>query len=258
MFPTLPLGPLVVQVPGLLLLAGVWVALTLSEREATRLSLNAQRLDSLVLIAMSAGLISARLAYVARTPASYFADPVSLLALTPATLDAVSGFSAGALATFAYGWRQRLPFRLTLDALAPGLALMLAAVAAANFASGEGFGAPAQWPWSIFLWDTWRHPTQLYELAGAGLVFAAWYTQRPHWPAPGLSAVWVVGLAALVRLTLEPYRGDSVLVGEGWRQAQVLAWLVLAGCLFIAPQWAVLPTLTHTGEAHGTSSTAMD
>jgi hypothetical protein len=45
-----------------------------------------------------------------------------------------------------------------LDALTPGLAVMMIALGLANLASGNAYGEPAQVPWSIFLWGEWQQP----------------------------------------------------------------------------------------------------
>ena len=50
MFPILHLGPLAVQVPGLILLIGLWVGLSLSEKEAQRLTLKPDAIYNLVQI----------------------------------------------------------------------------------------------------------------------------------------------------------------------------------------------------------------
>ena len=54
MLPTLQLGPLALQVPGLVLLAGLWLGLTLSERRARRIGENSGDLVNLVFIALIA------------------------------------------------------------------------------------------------------------------------------------------------------------------------------------------------------------
>ena len=66
MFPILQLGPLAIQLPGLFLLAGIWFATWLIDREAPRHRVPGAALNTLVFYGLIAGIIGARLAYVSR------------------------------------------------------------------------------------------------------------------------------------------------------------------------------------------------
>ena len=78
MFPVLQIGSLAVPVPGMALLMGVWVALWLAEKEATRLNLDPDAVYRLAFIGLVAGLIGSRLAYMARYWSAYAGDPLVL------------------------------------------------------------------------------------------------------------------------------------------------------------------------------------
>jgi phosphatidylglycerol:prolipoprotein diacylglycerol transferase len=163
MFPVLQLGPLALPVAPLALLMGVWVALELAEREAVRLSLSPDAVYRLAVTGLGVGLLGARLAYVARFWNAYASDVLGIFSLNAAALAPADGALIGVSAAVWYGARRQLPLRVTLDALAPGLAAMAAAVAVAHMASGDAFGAATRLPWSVFLWDEYRHPSQVYE-----------------------------------------------------------------------------------------------
>jgi prolipoprotein diacylglyceryltransferase len=254
MLPILQLGPLAIPVPGLVLLLGVWVALTLAEKEANRLRLNADALNSAVFVGLVAGLLGARLAYVARHWSAYAADPWGVVSLNTAALAPVDGALLGVMAATVYGVRQQLPLRATLDALAPGLAAMGVAMAVAHVASGDAFGIAARLPWSIHLWGEYRHPSQFYELfAALGILGSAW-RNRVRAPFAGFSFLLVVALSAGARLFLEAFRGDSLVIAGGWRVAQVWALIVLAACLGVMRAWArdaVQPETRLGASGHG-------
>ncbi len=237
MFPILQLGPLAIQVPGLALLIGVWIGLTLAEKEATRLKLNPDAVYNLALIGLVAGVIGARLAYAARYLSIYAAEPFSLFSLNPATLAPTEGALIGLIAAFIYGQRHKLPLRPTLDALAPTLAIMGIAVAAAHFASGDAFGAPTRLPWSVYLWDDYRHPSQVYELIGAAGVFGVWWVIKQRRLPPGINFWAVAALSASARIFLEAFRGDSLITPGNLRAAQVWGLIVLAICFFVMKAW---------------------
>jgi phosphatidylglycerol:prolipoprotein diacylglycerol transferase len=144
MVPVLQVGPLALPVPGLTLLIGVWIGLWLAEREAVRLRLDPGAVYNLAFIGLFAGLIGARLAYVARYWSAYVSDPLSVFSLNPATLAPTEGALLGIVAAALYGARRKPPLRLTLDALAPAVAVMGVAIAMAHLASGDASGAAAR------------------------------------------------------------------------------------------------------------------
>jgi phosphatidylglycerol:prolipoprotein diacylglycerol transferase len=246
MLPILQLGPLAIQVPGLVLLLGVWLGLTLAEREAARLGragvlgVTPQEIYNLALAGLVAGLLGARLAYVARYPGAYRAGPLGLISPSPVTLAVAEGVLIGVVAAVIYGSRRRLPLRPTLDALAPATAAMGVALAVAHLASGDAFGAPTRVGWRVFLWDDYRHPSQVYELLAAVAILAVSWARAERQSGPagsGLNFLVVIALSAAARVLLEAFRGDSVLLAGGLRAAQVGGMAVLATCLVLARRW---------------------
>jgi prolipoprotein diacylglyceryltransferase len=231
MFPILNIGPLAVQVPGLFLLAGLWIGVSLMEKEAPRQKLSAPILSNMVLVGLVAGILGARFAYAVRFLDVYLDNPVSLLSLNPTTLSPLEGALIGLLIAATYGRRRRLPLWRTLDALTPGLAAFFIAIGLAHLASGDAFGSATELPWAIELWGAKRHPSQIYELLGAGLIFLAVIRMRDRGLAEGGLFVFWIGLTALSRLILEGFRGDSVVVLSVLRSAQLGSLLVLSSAL---------------------------
>ena len=231
MLPVLQIGPAAVQLPGLLLLAGVWIGSLLAERQARRLRLPGDGVERVILVALVCGVVAARLGYAARYPEVYLSRPLGLLALTPFTLAPDVGVAAGLLAGWVYRQRKRLPLWPTLDALAPGFAAFTVCLALAHLASGEAFGAPANVPWAIDLWGARRHPTQVYELLAAAAIFLLLLRLQPGRPFPGFAFAVLLALTAGARLVIEAWRGDSV-VWFGWmRAAQLVSLAILLGAL---------------------------
>jgi prolipoprotein diacylglyceryltransferase len=244
MFPFIRLGPFLLQLPGLALLAGVWVGSSLAEKESIRLKLSAADVYNLIFYGLVAGVVGARLAYAARYLNVYLANPLTVLALNANTLLPNAGLVLGVAVALLFGWRKKLPLRLTLDALAPGLAAFLVAVGVAHFLSGDAFGAAAYrpgsvaLPWAIYLWDDYRHPSQIYETIAALVIFAVAWKRPLGQPGAGFNFLLVVGLSAAARVFLEAFRGDSVIWPGGFRAAQVIGLLVLAADLRLMKAWA--------------------
>ena len=231
MLPILQVGPLAIQLPGLLLLAGVWVGSAVIEREAPKHGLSGATLGSLVFYGLVAGLLGARLGYALRYWSVYAEDPLGLISLNPLTLSAAEGAAAAFLVSLVLARRQRLPTWPTLDAFAPGLAVFAVFAALANLSSGDAFGAPTSLPWAIDLWGAARHPSQVYALLLALAVFIAVRRFALGPTFPGFLFLAWLAMTAARRLFLEAFRGDSVIVLGSLRAAQLISLVVLGAAL---------------------------
>ena len=100
-----------------------------------------------------------------------------------------------------------------------------------HLAAGTAFGKPTDLPWGIELWNSTRHPTQVYELIASLLIFGYLWFRKPGSPV-GSDFLRFAALTAGSRLFLEAFRGDSTLILGGIRSAQVVAWIVLAVTLW--------------------------
>ncbi len=235
MFPIVQIGPVALQIPGLVLLVGLWIGLTLSERRARRRGEDPGHVYNLVFISLITGVIGARLSYAATYPNAFTTNPRSLVSLNPGLLDPLAGVLIAAAAAAIYLFRKNLPLWSTLDALTPLFAVMGIAIGISHFASGSAFGISTQVPWGIQLWGATRHPTQIYEIILATFtLIAIMFLDRTSWSlTPGNIFLSFISLSAVSRLFLEAYRGDSILLDSGFRIAQVISWLLLAACLVL-------------------------
>jgi prolipoprotein diacylglyceryltransferase len=165
---------------------------------------------------------------------------LSVFSLNPASLAPTEGVVMGVVAAALYSGHRQQPLRLTLDTLAPAVAVMGIAIAIAHLASGDAFGAAARLPWSVYLWDEYRHPSQIYELIAAlGVLGIGWRVRARGLPAGvGFNFLLVVALSAAARIFLEAFRGDSVVLVGGFRAAQVWGLVVLAACLAMMRYWS--------------------
>ena len=217
---------------------GVWVGAWLTEKEAARLKVNPNDIYNLIFYGLIAGVAGARLAYATRYLSVFAANPWSLIALTPNTLWPEAGLLIGLAVTAWYGRRKQLPLRPTLDALAPGLAAFMIFFGIAHLMSGDAFGAPTKLPWAIYLWDDYRHPSQIYETLSALIIFAIIWKKPLGQSGAGLNFLLVVALSALAQMFLEAFRGDSIAWLGGVRAAQVIALIVLVAALAWLRRWA--------------------
>lgn len=229
--------------PLLALLAGLWGGMVMLEREAKRLELEPSRVGNLVSYSLVAGIVGARLGYALKFPTLYVSKPLSLLALTPTTLLPFMGILVGVIAFWILIDYQKLPLRPTLDSLAPGLALIMIFIGLAHILSGDAFGTPTNAPWAIRLWNEYRHPAQFYETLLALMVFTVVLGRFPKPAGTGLNFLLVVVLSAASRIFLEAFRGDSVFLPGGFREAQLAALGVMGVGFYLVRKWTNLETL---------------
>jgi prolipoprotein diacylglyceryltransferase len=219
------------------LLIGLWVGLTFIERETVRLKLNKERINSLVFYGLVGGIIFARLGYAAQYASVYISNPFSLLSLNTNTLLPEAGMVFGILIAVIYAYRQKLPFRNSLDALAPGLAFFMIMIGVSHLLSGNAYGAPTRVPWAVYLWSDYRQPTQLYEIFFALVIFMVILSRMIPTNVSGLRFIQFIGLSAIARVLIEAFRGDSAILFDGYRTAQVIGLVILVACMAVLRNW---------------------
>lgn len=240
MLPYLRLGPLLIPMPPIALLVGLWVSMSLVERESVRLRLNPSTIGKMIFYSLLAGIIGGRFGYALKFPTLYLSNPLSLLALTPTTLSPFMGFAVGLIPFMIFVQRKQLPIRPTLDAIAPGLAVFMVFVGYTHVFSGDAYGAPTSVPWAIRLWNEYRHPSQFYETLVASMIFVVILQRFPKPEGAGLNFWLTVVLSSASRVFLEAFRGDSVFLPGGFREAQVVALFILAISFYWMRKWMKL------------------
>lgn len=234
MLPVLQIGPLALPVPGMVLITGMWLGLTLAEKHAHRHGISAEQLFNLALVTIIAGVVGARLVYIARYPSAFTSNPLDVFSRNPGLLDPLGGMASAGIVAWVSIQRRGMPLLATLDASTPLFALMYLAMGISHLASGNFYGLPADLPWAIELWDARRHPTQVYE------IIAALFLLISFWPARATRRFHLAGqyffiffaASSLAWLIIEGFRADSYILPGGIRAGQALAWLMLAASLW--------------------------
>lgn len=234
MFPILQVGSLAIQVPGLILLIGVWVGLSLAERFATRWNVQPNQLSNLIMIGLIAGILGARITYIVRYPGYFFENPLSALSLNPGLLDFSGGIVIALTGMLIYAQRKNMNLWATLDALTPFFAVLGVAIGLSHISSGSAYGIQTDVAWGIELWGAKRHPTQIYETVFAFLILVAVWPGWRIWAdlRAGIYTLIFIALSAISALLVEAYRADSSLVAGGLRTNQLIAWMILLMCLW--------------------------
>lgn len=102
MLPVIQIGPLALQTPGLIIILGMWLGITLGERHSSDSRVPPHVLENLILIMVASGLVGARLAYVIRYPVIFLSSPFSLVSPNPGLLDLWAGLATGLIVAIIY------------------------------------------------------------------------------------------------------------------------------------------------------------
>lgn len=236
MLPVLQVGPVAMPVAPLLILLGLWIGLEAAEQHAPRYGISTEHFYRMALVGIAAGLICARAGYLAQHPIALPQSPWLWLSPRPEMLLAWAGWIGALLAMCGYALWKRLQIWRAADAAVSALALLAVAIGASHLASGRAFGSESTVPWAITLWGAARHPTQIYEILAAlfalALIWPRRWNQTMFASQPGLRWWVFCAVSALARILIEGFRGDSTLIGATLRQAQVIAWFILAVSLW--------------------------
>jgi len=234
MFPIINLGPLSLPAPELILLMGFWLGSTFSERHARRFNVDPLILEKILWITLLAGIIGARLSYVARSYFAFEGNLLAIISLNPDLLDPAGGLLISAAVGFLYLSRQHISPKAFLDSLTPFLGVMALALSLANFASGRGFGTATVLPWGIELWGIIRHPVQVYYITGGilTLFFLIRFFQSKNYQ-PGAIFTAFLSMTSGYRLFFNIFQETRLVTINGIRLSQVFAWAILLISLYI-------------------------
>ncbi len=243
MLPILHIGSIAIQLPGLLLILGLWLGISLAERYSPRHGVSATQIYKISLVTMFSALISARVIYVFRNLAIFMGSPGGIFSLNKDLLDPWGSILGAGVCVLYFTRRYKLNAWSLLDALTPILAVLMIAVHLSDLASGAGFGTPSELPWSIFLLGKRRHPTQIYEFITAGIILVILWPGRLRIlkRTRGLYGLCFIAASAGSRLFFEAFHGDSTIIQGGFRNEQVISWLILAITL-----WFILYRTQHS------------
>ena len=226
MMPTILIGPVAIPTSPLFFLLGFWAGMWLAAKQATRLDLDGDHVYNAGLYGFIAGIVGARLWFVLSHWENYASDITQAFSLSRSALSIPEGIIVAGVVVLIYLQRNKVPLGTFFDAIAPGLALFMAIVHVGTFLAGEALGAPSNVPWAVEIFQTARHPVQLYE-AAASLVILAVLLFIQYRPWPGFHFWLFVVLYGTSRLVLEIFRARPVLIGDGYLATQVFALVVV-------------------------------
>lgn len=248
----LSLGPLKVHWYGLMyLLAFVQFWWLGKQRMAARpeLGMTEAGLDDLMFYGVLGVVLGGRLGEVLfYQPGYYFAHPAEIIAVWKGGMSFHGGFLGVLIAMLVWSRKHTASWLSTIDFVAPLVPLGLMFGRVGNFINGELWGriANPDLPWAMIFpqamdGNTPRHPSQLYQALGEGLLLfiILWLFARKPRPVGAVSAVFLIGYGAF-RFIAEYFRepddgifGFSTVISMGqWLSLP----MILAGAILLA--WA--------------------
>jgi phosphatidylglycerol:prolipoprotein diacylglycerol transferase len=223
--------------------AGWWLLLRMLAQPGAPMA--RRHADDLVFYATLGIILGGRLGYVLFYRPDMLARPLEVLQLWEGGMSFHGGLIGVVLALFYIARKEQLNLLRVMDYVAvcvpPGILL----VRLANFVNGELWGRPTDVPWAIIFPRAGpepRHPSQLYEAAGEGLILflVLWFmfSRTGARYQPGKLVGTFALIYGLVRFALEWARNpDAGLENLSWglTMGQTLSLpLILGGAWLIA------------------------
>jgi phosphatidylglycerol:prolipoprotein diacylglycerol transferase len=246
----LRLGPIAIRWYGVMYAVGYIVGIELARLRTRRglWTLGPKDIDALVGYLLAGMFAGARLTYVFLYDwPTYRARPLEIFAVWNGGLSFHGAAFGMAVACAVFAVRRQYPWLMITDGLAVCAPPGLFAGRLGNFINGELYGRPTTVAWAMrFPADPAhlaRHPSQLYEAIGEGLVlglFLWWLQARlgARMTADGkrrdgyLSAAFVLGYSAIrfvVEFTRQPDAQLGLIVGPFSMGQLLSALMALAG-----------------------------
>ncbi len=169
-------GPVPIRAYALCILAGIIVAVLITQRRWTARGGRSGDVLDVAIWAVPFGIAGGRLYHVITDPELYFAagkQPIRALYIWDGGLGIWGAVALGALGAWIGCRRHGIKLSAFADALAPGLVLAQAIGRFGNYFNQELYGAPTNLPWALLIDPAHRpadtpdvalyHPTFLYE-----------------------------------------------------------------------------------------------
>jgi phosphatidylglycerol:prolipoprotein diacylglycerol transferase len=219
MFPHLiTIGSFSIPTYGILVALGFLAGIWLTTKLAQRVGISSEIVLNLGVFCALAGIVGAKALMIALGP-EYREHPMEIFSL--ATLQSAGIFYGGLIAALGaavwYMHRNHLPYLLTADQFAPGVALGHGIGRLGCFAAGCCWGRPANLPWAVTFTNPDAviaadrlgiplHPTQLYEALAEWIIcgILILFLLRPH--KNGQILGLYLTLYGVARLAVEFYR----------------------------------------------------
>ncbi len=211
---------------GIIISFGLLMATLVAMREAKRVGIEEEDILDLLLVAVPAAIIGARIYYVIFSWDYYKGDIMKMINIREGGLAIHGALIASILVGIIFCRVKKINFWKLADLTGPSIILGQAIGRWGNYANGEAHGGPTNLPWAIIVQGQKVHPTFLYESLWdfAVFLFLLWYRKRKK--AEGEVFLLYLALYSLGRFFIEGLRTDSLMFGP-IRVAQLISIITI-------------------------------
>jgi prolipoprotein diacylglyceryl transferase len=241
------LGGLAPRWYGLLLAAGILVAILVTRRQLVLRGRDPILAGDVAIWAVPFGVVGARLYHVVTDWSAFSGHLSDIPRIEQGGLGIYGAILGGALGAAIGARRAGVPLLLMLDCAAPGLALAQAIGRFGNYFNQELFGGPTNLPWGLqidpahrpphYLGDSTFQPTFLYESLWDLLVMSVLLIVARRWRSqpPGYILALYLALYSFGRFWVEGLRIDPAHMLGPLRLNQVVSAIVfvVAGTVWL-------------------------
>jgi phosphatidylglycerol---prolipoprotein diacylglyceryl transferase len=229
------IGGLKIHWYGIMIAIGLYVAIQVALREATRRGISRDQLMNVALVAAVLGIVGGRLYYVVQNnPSFYVHHPAEIIAVWQGGMAFFGAMAGGALAVAISSWRWHIPFWNLLDVGAIGMTIGQAIGRIGNIINGDIVGYKTNgWGFEYTNPNTFGplnipvQPASLYELLISLALFVLLWNLRTRVHPAGMLAMIYIVLYSVSQFFIFFLRDNIVILG-GLKQAQVTSLVVIA------------------------------
>lgn len=247
MFPVIcTIGPFSVYSYGLMLAVAVIVCSLFLNRDTRAFNIPPGIISDFIFWVVLGGIMGARAGFILLNLDFYINNPGEMIMIQNGGLAWQGGFFAGIVVAAGYIRKKHLPFLITIDLIAPYLALGQAIGRVGCFLNGCCYGRPVSAGIYFPVHDARLHPTQLYATLGLVIVFfilkrfqriSKTHGREAGRPAGRIGTGQVFGLYLILsstqRFINEFFRGDHTATLWGLSIFQIVALVIFTGGFFI-------------------------
>jgi len=225
-----------------MLAIAVIVGTLLSARDAYRSNINPDIIFDLVFWAVIAGIVGARVFYIALNYPFFIKYPTEIIMVQNGGLAWQGGLILGSIMAMLFIRAKKIPFSQTLDLLVPYLALGQSIGRIGCFLNGCCYGRELAGGIYFPVHDATLHPTQLYLSVGYLIIYMILKLYQRFSELPGLVFVSYLILASSLRFGVEFFRADHEILFLGLSIFQFVCF----GVLMFAFCFAYLVLIKHS------------
>ncbi len=217
------IGPLHVRWYGVMYVVGFISAYFIIKKQdkSQKIGLTGPVIQELIFYLALGLIIGARLGYVLfyqyKDIGYYLSNPIEIIALWHGGMS----FHGGLIGSVVFGWwycrKKGIPFWAAGDSVMVAAPVGLGLGRIGNFINGELFGRITNVPWAMVFPEGGahpRHPSQLYEAFGEGLVLflILWHLRKGNF-RDGMIVVFFLMFYGIIRFILEFFREPDPQLG---------------------------------------------